>query len=71
MEDDFVKQSPQLLLKFRKRNEDRTICRGVRRGGPGCAAGRIALPGVPVYLEWDVANPGLVFMGFRENRSET
>lgn len=65
-------QSLQLLLKLRKRNEERPICRGVRQGASGCAAGKVALRDVLVYLEWKVANAGLVFMGFRKNRkSET
>lgn len=69
MEDDFGRQSPQLLLKFGKRNEERTICCGVRQG---CAAGRIALHGILAYLECKVANVGLVFEGFRKNQqSET
>lgn len=51
MVDDSVMQSPELLLKFRKRNEERTICRGVRQGSPGCVTGKIALHGVLVYIE--------------------
>ena len=67
MEDDFSRQSPQLL--FGKRNEERTMCCGMKQG---CAAGKIALHGILVYLEWKVANPGLVFAGLRKNQqSET